>query len=121
MAPLHADVQTHTQSPLPFWSAGGRQGRRWRIRKSSNVLIGCPITACIVSLQKSCGNKIPVPQSLSRHPPDDQKSRTLGMRLAYVLSHPTEEEYLFFLKTTMRQSEMCGMVYKYMYNTFTIK
>ena len=31
-------------------------------------MIGCPITVYIVSLQKSCGNKIPVPQSLSWRP-----------------------------------------------------
>ena len=34
-----------------------------------NFLIGCSVTACIVLPQKSCGNKIPVPQSLSGDQP----------------------------------------------------
>ena len=29
----HTDSQSRTQSPLAFWSAGGRQERLWRIRK----------------------------------------------------------------------------------------
>ena len=36
--------------------------RDWRIRKNLNFFIGCSVTACIVLPQKSCGNKIPVPQ-----------------------------------------------------------
>ena len=43
-------------------------------------MIGCPVTACIVLLQKSCGNKIPVPQSLYWRPPADQKARGLWVR-----------------------------------------
>ena len=58
------DLQSHTQSPQAFWSATGRQERLWRIRKKLNFLTGCPLTVCIVLLQKSCGKKIPVPESL---------------------------------------------------------
>ena len=29
----HLVFQSRTQSPLAFWSAGGRQERLWRIRK----------------------------------------------------------------------------------------
>ena len=53
---LGGDPQSRTQSPLAFWSAGGRQERPWRIRKKLNIWIGCSVTACIVLQQKSCGN-----------------------------------------------------------------
>ena len=59
------DLQSHTQSPQAFWSAGGRQERLWRIRKNLNFLTGCPVAVCIVLPQISRGNKIPIPQSLS--------------------------------------------------------
>ena len=61
-----------TQSPQAFWLVGGRQERLWRIQKNLNFLIGCPITVCIVLPQKSCGNNIPVPQSLSWRPTTGQ-------------------------------------------------
>ena len=41
-----------------------------------NFLIGCSITACMVMMQKSCGNKLPVPrvspgnQLLAKEPED---------------------------------------------------
>ena len=72
--------QFRTKSPLAFWSAGGRQERHWRIRQKLHFLIGCSITACIVLPQKSCGNKIPVLQSLSWRPSADQKARDLLAR-----------------------------------------
>ena len=53
-----SDCQFRTKSPLAFWSAGGRQERHWRIREKLHFLIGCPVTACIVLPQKSCGNKL---------------------------------------------------------------
>ena len=51
--------------PLAFWSAGGRQERLWGHQKNSNFFIGCSVTVSIVLPQKSCGNKIRCPQSLS--------------------------------------------------------
>ena len=54
--------------PLP------RQERLWRIRKNFNFLIGCSVTACIVLPLKSCGNIIPVPQSLSWRPTTGQRA-----------------------------------------------
>ena len=56
---------SRTQNTQAFGSAGGPQERLWRLRKNLNFLIGYPVTACIISPQKSCGNKIPVPQNLS--------------------------------------------------------
>ena len=57
-----------------------RQQRLWGIRKKLNFLIGCPATASIVLPQKSCGNKIPVLQSLYWRPSADQKARGLWVR-----------------------------------------
>ena len=61
--------QSRTQSPQAFWSAGRRQERLWRIWKNFKffdwLLCFSCVTASIVLPQKSCGNKIPVPQSLS--------------------------------------------------------
>ena len=45
--------------PRDLWLFGQRVGAR---------LIGCPVMACIILPKKSCGNKIPVPQSLSWRP-----------------------------------------------------
>ena len=62
--------QSRTQGPLAFWSAGGRQERHWRIENFFDWLPRIGLH-CF-----TCGNKIPVPQSLSWRPPADQ--RTLG-------------------------------------------
>ena len=42
--------------------------------KKLNLLIGCRMTACIGLPQKSCHNKIPVPQSLSWRPTTGQRA-----------------------------------------------
>ena len=84
------------QSPLAFWSAGGRpisypESSGFLVSgwapvetlgnsKKLNFLIGCPATTSIVLPQKSCGNKIPVPQSLYWRPSADQKARGLWVR-----------------------------------------
>ena len=49
--------------------------------KKFNFLIGCPIMASFVLPQKSCGNKIPVPESLLVTNRWSKRLRTLGMRL----------------------------------------
>ena len=54
--------QSRTQSPQALWPVVGRQETRWRIRKKIIFLIGCPVTSYILLPQKSCGNKILVPQ-----------------------------------------------------------
>ena len=56
--------QSCTQSLQALWPAVGRQERVWGTGILFN-LIGFSVTACIVLLQKSCGNRIPVPRSLS--------------------------------------------------------
>ena len=48
--------------------------------KNLNFLIGCPVTVCIVLPQKSCINKILVPQSLSWQPTAGQRARGLWVR-----------------------------------------
>ena len=50
-------------------------------KKKLNFLIGCFLTGCIVLLQKSCSNKIPVPQSLLATNRWPKSLRTLGIRL----------------------------------------
>ena len=77
---LPDNSQSRTQSPLAFWSADGRQYRLWGIRKNLNFLIGCPAKTSIVLPQKSCSNKIPVPQSLYWRQSADQKARGLWAR-----------------------------------------
>ena len=73
---FHIPHQSRTQSSLAFWSADGRQGNG-EFEKKIFFLIGCPATTSIVLPQKSCGNKIPVPQSLYWRPSADQKARGL--------------------------------------------
>ena len=50
------------------------------------ILIGCSETACIVLPQKSCGNKIPVPQSFFWQP-------TAGQREPEDCGYEIEEAY----------------------------
>ena len=69
--------QSRTQSPQAFWSADGLHPGE---SKNLNFLIGCPVTVCIVLPQKSCGNKIPVPQSLSWRPTASQRAWGLWVR-----------------------------------------
>ena len=56
--------QSRTQSPQALWPAVGRLERLRGIRKKR--LIGCTVKASIILTQKSCGNKIPARQHLSR-------------------------------------------------------
>ena len=65
MRPFRRVRQSRTQSPQAFWSAGERQEGLWGLRKNLNLLIGYSVTVFIVVPQKSCGNKIRSPQSLS--------------------------------------------------------
>ena len=74
--PEQLSIQSRTQSPQVLWQAVGRRERHSRIRKKLIFLIGCPVTACVVLLQKFCGNKILVPivspgdQPLAKDPED---------------------------------------------------
>ena len=69
-------TQSRTQSPQALWSAVGCQERHSRIRKNLNCLVGFPVTACIVLLQKSSGIKFyypivsPSDQPLAKEPED---------------------------------------------------
>ena len=86
--------QSRIQSPQAFWSAGRRQERLWRFRNNLNffdwLLCISYVTASIVLPQKSYGNKIPVPQSLSWQPTAVQRAWGLSVRDCGV---PSQKHY----------------------------
>ena len=70
-------IPSRTQSPQTFWSAGRRQERLENLRKFiffNWLLCFSSVLASIVLPQKSCGNKISVPQSLSWRPNAGQRA-----------------------------------------------
>ena len=82
-------MQFYSSQPIEYqkssdlWPAVGHQERLWNL-KTFIFLIGCLITLtpCTVLLQKSCGNKIPVPQSLSWWPTVAKKPEDSGHEIA---------------------------------------
>ena len=64
-----------------FLVSGCTLGETLENSKKLNFLIGCSVTASIVLPQKSCGNKIPAPQSLSWRPTAGQRAGDSGYEI----------------------------------------
>ena len=84
---VHHNRNAFTAHPISYPESSGFLVSGWapvktlgNSKKNLNFLIGCPATTSIVLPQKSCGNKIPVPQSLYWRPSADQKARGLWVR-----------------------------------------
>ena len=93
-------MQCRTQSPLAFWSAGGRQERLW------GTGIQLPQDFCGKTMEAVAGQPIKkfncfrILQSLYWCPPADQKARGLWVRDCNVC------RTCFFLRSSWRMTQI---------------
>ena len=70
-------------------------------------MIGCPMTACIVLPQKSCGNKIPVPRVSPGNRPLAKEPEDSGYEIA-VKATTTTTGKTMLTNSEIRSSDIVG-------------